>query len=450
MFARIVGRPVSLLIVGASVILGVVASGQGQQLSNKELEAEFNKTFTVRLKLFSGERPPTAEDQKLMDVTARWYIHRVTWPVGKAEEWAKLHETLERDLLGPLLSPSAMKGNRVFVEQLGKHMAKALRQVLTRDFNDDNRVAMLNAALMLPPIARLKQEDVGDLLVELLKDKKCHDAIKLYAARAMREFFPARILTVDDDPKDAKVNVKFKRDTDRVLALTSFIDRKGPVPADEAEREAIRFMRREAVASLAQAGAPALAALKKKGVVEIPVAYELLRVLVRGKEGYDPPPSIAERVEAALGLCHLRDPGANADYDPSVAVYAVGQTFADYATEYQKDYGNIFGRKDPKNIKEGSKIPTMPWRVQSERFKQAVKELVVNTKGTPAQANAKKLETQVNLVATSIAGYASVQSELGQTRKVADALAPKSGQIYKLKGPQIDPQTLQGAPGDGN
>src|SRR5438105_5010073 len=85
-------------------------------------------------------------------------------------------------------------------QQLVKQLARSFRDVFAREFNSDNRASTLNAALMLPPVAKLKQEDIGDLLVEMLKDKKLHDAVKLFAAKAMREFLPATIVTEDDDP----------------------------------------------------------------------------------------------------------------------------------------------------------------------------------------------------------------------------------------------------------
>src|SRR5207302_976552 len=155
-------------------------------------------------------------------------------------------------------------------------------------------------------------------------------------------------------PKDKGLLLKRKRDTERLQTLMDFVDGKGPVPADEGEREAIRFMRREAEISLVQAGAPAVAALRTGAPLEVPVGYDLLRVLVKGKGAFDPAPALGERVEAALGICHLKNPDA-AGYDPSVGVYAVGLCFLDYATEYAKDFVNIVGRKDLKNIKE-SKI----------------------------------------------------------------------------------------------
>ncbi len=440
-FTRTAARSLGLGLLGACLLFSVADSGWGgKPLGSKTLKAEFNApgVFQKRLDLISGVRQPSgAEDQKLIDVMARFFVYRVTWLSSKAPgEMEKIHVELERNLISQVLGSGNAKGNKVFVEQLGKELAKRLEEVLALDFTE-NRTAVLNGALMLPPIAKMRQEYVGDLLAKLLQDPKRHDAVKLYAAKALREFFPARVLTVNDDPKDSRVKDKFKRDTERLNALVGFISRPGPAKADEGERDAMRFMRREAIISLANIGVPALSALKKSGEVTGPAAYALLRMLVKGKGAYTPPTALAERVEAAIGLCHLKGPERDTDYDPSVAVYAVGLTFHDFAKSYQEDFVNLAQRKDLKNPKHESKLPTMHWRVQSERFKYAMQDLVGQAKGTPAQANAQTLSKAVALTATTIAGYGSVAGDLGPLRKTVDALKPQAaktnGQLYKLK-----------------
>jgi hypothetical protein len=452
MFSRILGRPPAVaLFLGLVLVPAMVSRGRAEQKGNETvMKPEFNSTSQERQKLLTGVRQPQGkDDEKIMDITARWFVYRVTWsgPKGSITEMAKLHDDLEKQLLYPMLSPNT-KGNRPFIDQFGRHLAKYFKEVLTLDFADaDNRMPVVNAALMLPPVARLKQEEIGDLLAELLKDKERNDAVRVYAAKALREFFPARLVTDDDDPKDTKIKTKLKQDKERLQALVDFIDRKGPLPKDENELEAIRYVRREAVMSLAQIGVPALSALKKDGAVEGPAAYELLRVLVKKKgAAYEPLPSVSERVEAALGLCQLKNADA-AGYDPSVAVYAVGLSFHDFAAEFSKDYTNISSRKgDPKNFPKDSKVPTLPFRILSDRYQQGIKDLVAGAKGTPAQANAKKLEQALIPMAQSIKSYNSVTgSDLTAFRKTVETLAPKTGQLYKLKGPQIDPASLNEA-----
>jgi hypothetical protein len=457
MLARVLGRSPALLLLGAGLLVVWASGGHGQeqQIGNQD---EFKKEmdgnyYTRKSALIKGERVPGPDDKKVMDVMARWYVYRVTFNSSKINpaEMAKVHDQLEKDLVDPLLPtrfPEGAPGTRDFKDKLGKPLADSLRKVLALDFAD-NRVAIVNAALMLPVVAKLKQEDVGDLLVELLKDKNRHDAIKVYAAKAMREFFPAHMVSFDDKPGDEKVKRKFERDSARLQALVTFMDRKDPAPADTGEREVIHYLRREAVISLAHVGVPALWAYKKPRV-EGPAAYELLRVLVKGKGAYQPPPSLSERVEAALGLCQLKDTAGDGDYDPSLAIYAVGLCFFDYATEYKTDYTNLVARKDQKNPKEGSKIPTMAWRIQSERFKQAMKDLVANTAKTPLQAKAaQKLALAITPMAESMKAYGTVDDLIG-FRKLVDEMRPKTGKLYKMDGPQIEPDSLQDRAADGN
>src|SRR5262249_52373327 len=155
------------------------------------------------------------------------------------------------------------KVNRDFVHQMGPHFAKAFKAVFDRDFLP-NRQGSVNAALMLPALAKLKQEEVGDMLKDLINDPKVHDAIKIHTVRALREFFPVKTLDNADNLKDQKVADKKKRDLERIAALTAFIERKWPTPQDKQELDAIHYLRREAIISLAAADAPALCALQAK------------------------------------------------------------------------------------------------------------------------------------------------------------------------------------------
>jgi hypothetical protein len=439
----------SLLLLGVCLIgLMNSASSLAQALSKDDLDREYAKTSGERRKLYTGEKVPQGkEDDKIMEITARYFIDRVKYDHFKvsSKEMEKVHKELEEQLIANLLAPSTAKANRVFVDKLGKHMADRFKEVLSLDFAG-NRITVINAALMLPPVARLKQEDIGDLLAQILKDPKAHDAVKVYAAKAMGEFFPADIMPAGDKGKDPKVKKKFERDMSRLGALVSFIERKEPATTDPGEHDAFIYIRREAIISLAKIGVPALAAIKSKGMVEGPAAYDLLHILLKGKGALDPPATLAERVEAALGLCQIKDT-VDVEYDPSVAVYAVGLCFLDYALDYSSDYANLSGRKNLKNIDPNSKIPTMHWRILSERWMQGVKDLAQSARETPAKANAPKLEKGTSKIAEAMGKYESIQNDLQPLRQMVESLKPKTGQLYtKLKGPQIDLDSLKAAP----
>ena len=437
---------VLVIVLGSYLLLGLANSSHGKELIDKKvLKQEYGSTFQERNKLINGERYPTnaVNDQRLMDITAKWLIQHVTLRFVNHNELMSYHNDLERELINPCLSH--VKTNRMFVDQLGKYTANAFGKVFEQDFEaPDNRVAIVNAALMLPPIAKLKQEDVGDLLVALLKDKDKHDIIKHFAAKSLREFFPANIISVNDNLKNAKTKQKMERDNERLAALVDFIHRKVPAGISDEERAAFVFMRRDAIASLAQAGVPAVSALKRENVVKGPVAYELIKVLMKsGKEALDPAPTIQERTEAALGLCQLKDSLGDANYNPAVAVYAVGLCLHDFTSEYSKDWNNLDGRKNLRFPKPGSKEPTMYFKITAERFRQGLKELTVQSKGTPASGSAKALERESDKLLAAMVKYASIQDELNRLRGRVESLKPKTGQhSYTIKGPEVDLKSL--------
>jgi hypothetical protein len=446
MSARIAGRLILSLLPMILLALYFVPSGRGQEslASRADLDADYSKIKPQLQKYLSGEiTPKTKEEDKLIEGLARWFVFRVTVTPYK-DNMEKLHSELEQNLLHPLL---VGKNNKVFIDKLGEPLAKCFKEVFAKSFAE-YRAAIVNAALMLPPVAKLKQDKIGDLLADLLNDEKVHDSVKSHVVKALGEFFPA---TIHSDPKSVKEKAQFARDLKRFKALTDFIHRPVPASMDE---DAYRFLRREGVTALAQAGVPALSGLDK-GSVQGPVAYELLRVLLKkGEAAYKPPTTLAERVEAALGLGMLKDANANIPhdldivYDPSMTVYAVGLCFHDFMSEYSREYlgSKLVDRKKLTAIGEGSKIPTIPWRIYNHRFKAAAKELVDNTKGTPVQAKAVQLAKEINRLADSMLKYADVGADVAPLGMMIQSLSPATKKVYGHKGEkglEIDPADLK-------
>jgi hypothetical protein len=81
----------------------------------------------------------------------------------------------------------------------------------------------------------------------------------------------------------------------------------------------------------------------KKKVIE-PVAWRLLCVAC--KDGFNPEPSLSERVEAAIAVCRL-DPKLAPGYHVDYAVHAVGSVIRDYVIRYNKDLDNNKGKGFP-------------------------------------------------------------------------------------------------------
>src|SRR5262249_7591313 len=118
------------------------------------------------------------------------------------------------------------------------------------------------------------------------------------------------------------------------------------------------------------------------------------------------------------------------------------------AMEYSKDYRNLSMRKDLKFLPKDSSVPTMAFRIQTERFKQGMKDLVANTQGTTKLAvdNAKKLEPNDVRLAAEMAKYNNIQNELRVFRKSVTTLARKAAVRHpRGRGRESDPATL--APG---
>src|SRR5262249_21765181 len=122
------------------------------------------------------------------------------------------------------------------VNKLAPELVKAFKQVFDLDFND-NRMAVVNAAVMLPHLAKLKHEDIGDFLANIVADEKKHDAVRVHAAKALHEFFPVKAFTKFDLGNKQALERK-ARDKKRVDALLTLIDRPMPKISDPYEIDA--------------------------------------------------------------------------------------------------------------------------------------------------------------------------------------------------------------------
>jgi hypothetical protein len=215
-----------------------------------------------------------------------------------------------------------------------------------------------------------------------------HDAIRVYALKGLRAFFTARPPRVDADTEDEKVR---QRDAARVQTVLALLDRKAPegLPADEAD--AVRFVRREAIKALAQLRLPAMAVQKTK--VQIPVALGLMKVLAGDKAGLEPPPSLSEKAEAAIGLCRTKT-SVFEQYQPDATLYLTGRFLVEFATKYQEDFagGSLSRDKDKRPA-------LLPWKYEAERLKVALDEF---QKSTPAGAKADYREKVKSMVEHSV------------------------------------------------
>ena len=131
-----------------------------------------------------------------------------------------------------------------------------------------------------------------------------------------------------------------------------------------------------------------------------------------------------EKVEAAIGLCAMRHPEMP-EYNPDVAAYLIGQTLADFASDYSVDLQN-FGKGVEKK-----KTPFLPWKQDAKRLQDKLKNFA-DSANTP---NAKGLYITAEPLLKSIAVYDSVNVAAFRTQLLP---APKDGTVFKtLKTPAI-------------
>jgi hypothetical protein len=232
---------------------------------------------------------------------------------------------------------------------------------------EEQRQQCVNIALLLPLLAQCKNEQVGDYLAELMADPKTHPVYRMYAARGLREFFPVYQVTGKEEPTDKRFLDRKARALQRVDAVLGYVFQKWQfTPGVKEEVDAVIFQRRDGVRTLALAEVPAVEVEKNADgaptKVNGPVAVALMRVL--SKDGLTPPPSLAERVEAAIGVCKLKAVGIES-YRSDLAVALVGRLLLDFTDQYVVDYNASISQK---------KIPVLPWRVYAERLKDALEK----------------------------------------------------------------------------
>src|SRR5207253_1082622 len=147
------------------------------------------------------------------------------------------------------------------------------------------------------------------------------------------------------------------------------------------QADVVHFFRREAITSLAQAGAPAVLVNKKAALLESPVAPTLMRVLAGD---IDPKPTTQEKIEAAVGLCSMKYSGMP-EYAPDIAVYLVGKTLVEVVKDYNDDLLAFTAKGKDR------KAPRIAWKVESLRLETALKDLKTNAAAVGAKTGADRL-----------------------------------------------------------
>jgi len=422
----------SWIVLAGLALLAPAPFIHAQQLGTKDgLLKAFNDNDKRRRDLLSGElEKPEKGDAKLAEAFAQRYIWMTTHRM-EPNELQKLHAEFDNVLASALelTFDKKKKKNSEFLDMLAPKLVEAMEAVLERDQAKD-AATVVNAALMLRSMAKLKRDVVGDLLVRLIANPKVHDSVRLYAIKSLTEYMPITSLP-DDVELTAGMAAKMRKDAKYVDALAKFIET--PIPADGVRGDQLaakHFIRREGIIVLAQAGAPAVLALKKPvkfdkkdNQAEGLVAPTLLKVLA--PKGLEPPAKLQEKIEAAVGLASMKTSHMS-EYNQDLATYLIGQTISEFISEYSVDLPNFTG------IGAAKRLPYIAWRTESKRLEAEVVRLAKNGgKGS----NADRLLGKSAPIFARISGgkdYLTIQNDQRiEFNTLLPTLMPKSNDVFK-------------------
>jgi hypothetical protein len=432
-----------LAIAVLTVAALVAPSVRAQRPSLDQLTKARNPEFTRIAQLRAGtDPPPSAKDEKTMEVEAQYLVLRFYAP--PPIDMVKLHSDVTQQFITPLnqSDPNERLKRAKYVGMMYPVLVKQMRYVFDAPLPDGGEeraktfYALTNLAHTLPQFARVaalyKEESFGDYLIELLADheaakgklKNKHDLVKMYAARALREYLPVTALEEGGEltPNQAK---RKARELAYVDALAKFIERPGMDKLPDDEQAAMHFVRREVIETLAHAKAAAIVTGTKQ--VEGPIAPTLLKVL-SPKSGLDLTPDLAERLEAAIGVAQM-NLKYGGEYQGELGIYLVARFIAEFVTEYNKDLVLILA-------KTGDESPRgkLEWRIQAKRLEVALQDMAKNAKGQPYAAKAEQLEKDALLLLRPMQDKKQDKINQGSIKLFADEAVkyrPKTGQVYR-------------------
>ncbi len=426
---------VFLSVPFAALVFSIPTYGQ-QVYSQADLEAMERQSRTTFNELRYGSKQPGPQDQKAIEKMAKYFTFFMTirsrqeGPPGFLQ---KIRDNLSRDITISL-RPDKKAVTAKFRELFAKEMTKNLYEVVSMDFKR-NKLSVINGAQLLPIVARLGQKEFGNLLLKLTQ-KDQHDIIRLFAFKAQQEHFKHKPPEINQFLE----NSERKYEISQVNPMIEYIltPPKGLAEMSSEEKAAYQYIRKEAIGALAGAKFPAMVFLPPMDtkMIESPVAYALLRVLTNGKDKLSPPPSLAEKIEAAIGLCNLQAEELPR-YNPDIAICLIGNTLIEFAEEYRKDRGLFLtGRKV-------TLPPKLPWRGYSKLLDEALANL---EKNTPRSAKTAKLLPRVVQTAKSSilnltqgAGYPQIESPALLRNRLKELPSPDPV-VYKDSNYKIDVQ----------
>jgi hypothetical protein len=326
--------------------------------------------------LYQGKLPYDEKDHaKLVDAAAKFYAYRLTWEelhekgedTFKQPGMAKMIGEVDNFLSYSAKQPGAEEFRSVCIRKLAGY----LKDVLPNRY----LIARVNAALLLARIAEYGgYEEMADILAETIKDPRQIDAVRYWALKGLQKLFETEVLKVGKPTKDPQ------RLPRTLQAVAEFINRPPPVTKETtpAEIEALKVVRREAVAALAAARVPMLTDKEGKELTDkddkplMPrPALVLLKLARRDGLALDEP-RIDEQVEAAIGVARMlllnptTRPGKEyRDYQPDYAAYELARFVEEFAGRY--------------DARKGTREEFLPWKKYAGTLAEALDQMKADT-----------------------------------------------------------------------
>src|SRR5438128_1690396 len=203
----LIGAVAALLLAGWA---SLVPAQDKQQIGSESVEGTFNLPANKArfAELVSGKAKPDAKDKTLLQNGARYQVVRLTWPTvikekppldgGGATGVRNAFDKMMTDLAGSSVD------NKEFLKQFAHELVVAFKEMLVLDVRNYH-YAVTNTALMLPSLAKCRQDEVHDFLLELVKPDKDKNYtalpfIRMCAVRALGEFNNPHWAKVEGDP----------------------------------------------------------------------------------------------------------------------------------------------------------------------------------------------------------------------------------------------------------
>jgi hypothetical protein len=338
-------------------------------------------------------KKPRPEAVKQFDSMAKWFAYRLATPPynGENEEGAaksnlttavektipKIFDEIKTFLIFPSAPGLPLKKDNeyYYAKEMGIAMQKHLMNVIK---NSAKPIVRINATRMLAEVAKMPYEPLMDSFLELLKDPREIEAVKLTAFEGLKNLLahPDRY-----DPTKPLIQPPEKLAT-VTQVLIDFIEKKHENPNKDPQRDEVnRYIRREAIRALAQVHEPQLINRGSRKAINRP-ALTLLRIAASDPTDtaaaiqFVPPISLSERVEAAIGFCNMK-----ADKTMNLAVAGAGIRIA-----------LVFLVQDQRS--PDTSVPaSIPWKTIGARWGAALNGMKKRMDELPASVNPKQIVT---------------------------------------------------------